>query len=224
MFKVDFQDIGLINYVDGWEYQEQLHRNLTSLSANHQSFAGFLLFCEHPHVYTLGNSGNPNHLLINQEFLNSIQATYVKTNRGGDITYHGPGQIVGYLIFNLRLLHLGIKQYIHLIEESIIRTLKEFHLNGERLEGATGVWLDASNKSKARKICAIGVRVSKGITMHGFALNVNTQLQYFQYIIPCGIQDKGVTSLQRELQANIDIENVKQILKNQILTTFNLTV
>ncbi len=224
MFKVDFQDIGLINYVDGWEYQEQLHRNLTSLSANHQSFAGFLLFCEHPHVYTLGNSGNPNHLLINQEFLNSIQATYVKTNRGGDITYHGPGQIVGYLIFNLRLLHLGIKQYIHLIEESIIRTLKEFHLNGERLEGATGVWLDASNKSKARKICAIGVRVSKGITMHGFAFNVNTQLQYFQYIIPCGIQDKGVTSLQRELQANIDIENVKQILKNQILTTFNLTV
>lgn len=224
MFKVDFQDIGLINYIDGWKYQEQLHQNVANISSSNQAFAGYLLFCEHPHVYTLGNSGNPNHLLINQDFLNSIQATYVKTNRGGDITYHGPGQIVGYPIFNLRLLNLGIKQYIYLLEESIIRTLKEYNLHGERLEGATGVWLDASDKSKARKICAIGVRVSKGITMHGFAFNVNTQLQYFQYIVPCGIQDKGVTSLQRELQTNIDIEKVKQTLQNQILNTFNLTI
>lgn len=224
MFKVDFQDIGLINYVDGWKYQEELHQKIANLPSDNQTFAGYLLFCEHPHVYTLGNSGNPNHLLINQDFLNSIQATYVKTNRGGDITYHGPGQIVGYPIFNLRLLNLGIKQYIYLLEESIIRTLKEFDLHGERLVGATGVWLDASDKSKARKICAIGVRVSKGITMHGFAFNVNTQLQYFQYIVPCGIQDKGVTSLQRELQTNIDIEQVKQILQKQILNTFNLTV
>lgn len=224
MFKVDFQDIGLKNYIDGWKYQEELHQNLANLPSDNQTFAGYLLFCEHPHVYTLGNSGNPNHLLINPDFLNSIQATYVKTNRGGDITYHGPGQIVGYPIFNLRLLHLGIKQYIYLLEESIIRTLKTFDLHGERLKGATGVWLDASDNSKARKICAIGVRVSKGITMHGFAFNVNTQLQYFQYIVPCGIQDKGVTSLQRELQTNIDIDQVKQILLKQILNTFNLTV
>jgi lipoyl(octanoyl) transferase len=191
MFKVDFQDIGLINYVDGWKYQEELHQSLANLPSDNQTFAGYLLFCEHPHVYTLGNSGNPNHLLINQDFLYSIQATYVKTNRGGDITYHGPGQIVGYPIFNLRFLNLGVKQYIYLLEESIIRTLKEFDLHGERLNGATGVWLDAADKSKARKICAIGVRVSKGTTMHGFVLTLIHNYSIFNTLYPVAYKTKA---------------------------------
>ncbi|MCX7862342.1 MAG: lipoyl(octanoyl) transferase LipB [Bacteroidales bacterium] len=223
MYSVEFQDIGLINYIDAWKYQEELFEKLSTNSENTNK-VGYLLFCEHPHVYTLGNSGNPNHLLINEEFLKSIQATYVKTNRGGDITYHGPGQIVGYPIFNLRILNIGIKRYVFLIEESIIQTLKYFDIVAERLEGATGVWIETNDKFRARKICAIGVRVSKGITMHGFAFNINTNLQYFQYIVPCGIQDKGVTSLQKELNKHIDIEMVKQVLKKNIIQIFNLTV
>lgn len=224
MFRADFQDIGQIEYKAAWSYQEELHRQVEIFRSNYSNKIGYLLFCEHPHVYTLGKNGNQNNLLINESFLNKIEATYVKTNRGGDITYHGPGQIVGYPIFDLQKLRIGIKIYVYNIEEAIIQTLKEYNITAERLLGSTGVWLDSKYPEKARKICAIGVRVSKGITMHGFAFNINTNLDYFNYIIPCGIQNKGITSLKKELNKNIDINEVKNKLKNHIANIFNLTL
>jgi len=169
-----------------------------------------VILCEHPHVYTLGKSGHENNLLINEEFLNKIQATFFKIDRGGDITYHGPGQLVGYPILDLDNHKVSLKQYIHTIEEAIILTIAEFGIIGTRFEGATGVWLDVG-KQNTRKICAIGVRASKFVTMHGFALNVNTDLTYFNYINPCGFVDKGVTSIQKELQREVSMEEVKRL-------------
>lgn len=225
MNRVEFQDIGLIEYKKAWDYQEELHAKLYNFRNNQESnFAGYILFCEHPHVYTLGNSGNVNNLLISEDFLKKIQASYYKTNRGGDITYHGPGQMVGYPILDLQKLNLGIKKYIYNIEEVIIKTLAEYQIEAQRLNGATGVWIDALNPQKARKICAIGVRVSRGISMHGFAFNINTNLDYFNYINPCGFKDKGVTSLQKELGRVVDMNEVKQKVLSYFTQIYNVAL
>ena len=224
MYFVEYKDIGLVEYKEAWDYQEQLHNKLLNESETGTNHIGYFIICEHPHVYTLGKSGNVNNLLINENFLKSINATFYKTNRGGDITYHGPGQIVGYPIININKLQIGVKKYIYNIEELIIKTLKEYNVNGIRLDKATGVWIINKDSKTAKKICAIGVRVSRGITMHGFAFNINTNLQYFNYIVPCGIKDKGVTSLSSELGKNIDINEVKNKLLKNFLEVFNLQI
>ena len=221
-----FEDLGLIDYKKAWDYQESVLAGLVSAKfdkqRNKKEIPGKLIFCEHPHVYTIGKSGSEENLLIHEEQLKAVNASYYKINRGGDITYHGPGQLVGYPVFDLDALGIGVKKYIFYLEESIILTLKEFGLKGGRLEGATGVWLDGDKRGNTRKICAIGVRVSRFVTMHGFAFNVHTNLDYFRYINPCGFVDKGVTSLQNELRTSVDMEYVKEVLKQEISNVFGL--
>lgn len=220
MQKVNFIDLGLKDFKDTWEYQESIFQktidikidnrrnNLDNKTSNH------FIFVEHPHVYTLGKSGNLSNLLLNEEQLSQKGATFYKINRGGDITYHGPGQIVGYPILDLDKFFTDIHKYLRFLEEVIIKTLTEYGLNAVRSDGETGVWLDAGTPF-ARKICALGVRTSRWVTMHGFALNVNTNLGYFDNIIPCGIKGKAVTSLEAELNRKIPIEEVKsKILKH----------
>jgi lipoyl(octanoyl) transferase len=211
---ISIENLGMIEYEKAWEYQKFCHQNQVRLKAGGENEPAFnrLLFCEHPHVYTLGKSGQESNLLINPDYLKSIGAAFYKTDRGGDITYHGPGQIVGYPIINLEQAKMGIRLYIHNLEECIILTLRDFNITAERMHGATGVWLDTGIKEKSRKICAIGVRVSRSVTMHGFALNVNTDLKYFNYINPCGLTGKGVTSMQKELGAGIGLEEVRKSL------------
>jgi lipoyl(octanoyl) transferase len=221
MNKAQYIDFGVKEYKAAWEEQERIHREIVAAKSAGGEIIHQLIFCEHPHVFTLGKSGQQNNLLINDDFLAKINASYYQSNRGGDITYHGPGQIVGYPIFDLEYLNIGVKEYIHKLEEAIILTLKEFRIEGTRLDGATGVWLD-TGKPSARKICAMGVRVSKAVTMHGFALNVNTDLKYFSYINPCGFVDKGVTSMQKELGHELNFEEVKNILKKQLIKVFHL--
>ena len=228
MQKVKFIDLGLIDYKQAWDYQEKLFAEVVdkkvanrTLPENEQETTdNFLLFCEHPHVYTLGNTGDKEHLLISENQLKEKNATYYKINRGGDITYHGPGQIVGYPILDLDNFFTDIHKYLRFLEEMVIRTLAEYGLTAERSAGDTGVWLDASNPAKARKICALGVRASRWVTMHGFALNVNVDLNYFGNIIPCGIVDKAVTSLDKELGRKVDEEEVKQKLKKHFSELF----
>jgi len=208
-----------MDYQEAWDYQEARFNSLVEFKidpAGKERPVQYLLFCEHPHVYTLGKSGDETNLLIRQDFLKKINATYYKTNRGGDITYHGPGQIVGYPILDLEYIGLGLKQYVSILEESIIELLGRYHIPTTRMEGATGVWLDVSHPVKARKICAIGVRSGRHVTMHGFALNVNTNLDYFTYINPCGFETKGVTSMAKELGNLQDMDQIKTELK-QIL-------
>lgn len=211
MKKFQFKDLGSVNYKDAWDFQEKLHAEIVQakISGRSDPFHGYLLLCEHPHVFTLGKSGQENNLLVNDEFLARINASYYRTNRGGDITYHGPGQIVGYPIIDLESKGIGIKKYIHLLEQIIIDTLGDFNISAERFEGATGVWIDTGKPELARKICAIGVRVSRLVTMHGFALNVNTDLNYFTYINPCGLNSYGVSSMEKELGGKLDMEEVK---------------
>jgi len=210
-----FQDLGIIEYGKAWNYQEERFQKLVDFK---RSPSGdnppdqYLIFCEHPHVYTLGKSGKEQNLLIPEDFLRKIGATYYRTNRGGDITYHGPGQIVGYPILDLEMLGIGLKQYIDLLERVIIALLQEYGIEGSSKQGATGVWLDAGHPARARKICAIGVRSSRYVTMHGFALNVNTNLDYFSYINPCGFQPGGVTSMEKELGETLDMEKTRQEL------------
>ena len=231
MKNVKFEDLGSIEYKNAWDYQEKTFAEYLKIKAENRDLCdnkqieieGKVLFCEHPHVYTLGKSGEQNNLLINDEFLNKIQATYVKTNRGGDITYHGPGQIVGYPIIDLERFNLQVKQYIGNLEESIILMLKEFGIDSERLQGATGVWLETET-GRARKICAIGVKASRFITMHGFALNVNTNLEYFNHINPCGFVNKGVTSMEKELGEKQNFEKVKDVLKEKIEQVFGMNL
>ncbi len=223
--KVHFYDWGITEYNEAWDRQETFFNGL--ISQKEQIRQGIpsitqqqhVVFCEHPHVYTLGKSGSENNMLLNAIQLQAQHATFVHTNRGGDITYHGPGQIVGYPILDLEALGLGLKSYIHLLEESIIESVKHYGLSATRLDGATGVWLDV-NTPRARKICAIGVKSSRYVTMHGFALNINTQLEYFNYINPCGFIDKGVTSLQKELGSIINFEEAKQVVKESIARVF----
>lgn len=225
--KVAFQDLGTQDYQPTWDYQEELlKKNLeTKISnrehpENQKMTDNHLLFVEHPHVYTLGKSGHEENLLASQDKLKEINATYVKVNRGGDITYHGFGQIVGYPILDLENFYTDIHRYMRDLEEVIIRTIAEYGLKGERSQGETGVWLDVG-KPYARKICAMGVKASRWVTIHGFALNVNTDMKYFEYIIPCGITDKQVTSLKRELEKDVDIEEVKSKIKKHFTDVFD---
>ena len=213
-----FQDLGLVNYPEAFEIQEKLMneiieikmQNRTSSTDEYLKTPNYFLLVEHPHVYTIGKTGQEENMLANSEKLKEIDATFVKTNRGGDITYHGFGQIVGYPILDLDNFKSDIFLYMRNLEEVIIRTIAEYGLIGERSEGETGVWLDVG-KPYARKICALGVKTSKWVTMHGFALNVNTDLRYFEYIIPCGIKDKAVTSLKRELEKEFTEEEVAEV-------------
>lgn len=223
MQTINFQDLGLIDYKQAWDYQEDVfakvlaHRNLSQ-----REHSGYLLFCEHPHVYTLGKSGHNNNLLISDQMLKQIGATYYHINRGGDITYHGPGQIVAYPIFDLEAMQINLKEYIHKLEDVVIATLKHFGIEATRLDGATGVWLDVGLKGKERKICAIGVRASRFVTMHGLAFNVNTNLDYFNYINPCGFVDKGVTSMQKEFGKEINLIEVKEVMYRNFETVFDV--
>lgn len=210
-------DLGLADYAETWDLQEKIlaetvrlkRENRDRLVDDQHPSRHVLLFCEHPHVYTLGKSGQEEHLLADGEQLSEIGATYHRINRGGDITYHGPGQLVGYPIFDLDHFFNDIHQYLRLLEEAIIRTCADYGIEAGRIEGLTGVWLDVHNPAQARKICAFGVRCSRWVTMHGFAFNVNSDLSYFNRIVPCGISDKGVTSLQQELGHALDFAEVR---------------
>ena len=222
MAAFNFTDKGLIDYKECWDLQEDLHAVVAAAkrSAGNPVAINHFLLVEHPHVYTLGKSGDEHNLLIRKDFLEKIGATYYRINRGGDITYHGPWQLVGYPILDLEYHHLGIREFIEKMEEAIIGTLAQFGIVGGRKEGATGVWLEADHPVRARKICAIGVRVSRFVTMHGFALNINTDLRYFSYINPCGFSAVTVTSLQQELGRRVDMEEVKEVLKAQFNKTY----
>ncbi|MFT3919352.1 lipoyl(octanoyl) transferase LipB [Cloacibacterium sp.] len=226
--KVKFEELGLKNYMDAFEYQQGLMDKIIEIKtknrdlpeeAEHEITPNYLLFVEHPHVYTLGKSGDEHNMLANEDKLKEIDATFVKTNRGGDITYHGFGQIVGYPILDLDNFKSDIHLYMRNLEEVIIRVIAEYGLKGERSVGETGVWLDVG-KPYARKICALGVKTSRWVTMHGFALNANTDLRYFEYIIPCGIKDKAVTSLKRELEREVNVEEVKEKIKKHFQDVF----
>ncbi|MFB0937681.1 MAG: lipoyl(octanoyl) transferase LipB [Urechidicola sp.] len=225
MQKVTFQDLGKKAYKDTWDYQSQLHQDAATIKSTNRKnntdlpTESHFLFVEHPHVYTLGKSGDLSNLLLNEKQLEEKGITFFKINRGGDITYHGPGQIVGYPILDLENFFTDIHKYLRLLEESIILTIAEYGLKGTRSEGETGVWLDVGTPF-ARKICALGVRASRWITMHGFALNVNTNLGYFDHIIPCGIRGKAVTSMQLELGKEIDVEEVKEKIKKHFCDLF----
>lgn len=222
MVEVKYIDWGTIAYEKAWKQQQELF--FKALEARREDKEeNYLVFCEHPHVYTLGKSGDEQNLLINHIQLMAAEATFHKVDRGGDITYHGFGQIVSYPILNLSCWKMGVKEYIHTIEESVIETLKAYGIEGGRLEGAIGVWIDVG-KPNVRKICAIGVKVSRHITMHGLAFNINTDLKYFQYINPCGFIDKGVTSLAKELGRPIDIEEAKERLKDNMVKCFNMNL
>jgi len=228
-YSVVYKDIGLKDYKETWDYQAGIFDKLVENKKKAIQEAkplkaepGTLIFVEHPHVYTLGKSGSENNLLLDYIQLRAKDASFYKIDRGGDITYHGPGQIVGYPIFDLEIIKVGLKEYIYMLEESIIKTVGEFGISASRLEGGTGVWLDPEVPGKARKICAIGVRASRYITMHGFAFNVNTNLAYFDNINPCGFTDKGVTSLEKELGVKQDFEAVKRIVKKNLQEIFNL--
>lgn len=211
------EDWGVMDYHAAWTKQEEIFaRNLQRKLKPETFSSGYLpenrfVFCEHPHVYTIGKHGGEQNMLLSKQQLTTIHASYYHINRGGDVTYHGPGQIVGYPLLDLEDLHLSLKDYVFCIEEMVIRTLRSYHLHAERLQGATGVWLDA-HRCDARKICAIGIRASRHLTMHGFALNVNTDLKYFSYINPCGFIDKGVTSIAKETGKTIDLKEVKNKL------------
>lgn len=218
-----FADLGLIEYGAAWQLQERLfYEVIQQKRAGISSTGNYLLFCEHPHVYTLGKSGSESNLLIDALQLKAKDAQFFRTNRGGDITYHGPGQIVGYPILNLEPIVKGAREYIEKLEEAVIRTLGHYGIRAERLSGATGVWLDTGKPGRTRKICAIGVRTSHWVSMHGFAFNINTDLRYFNYINPCGFTDKQVTSLSKELGEQTDINAVKSLLASQLAGVLGL--
>lgn len=225
--KTEFTDWGLMDYQDAWTRQEAVFDQTVAVKTRNRTDGlqlptpNYLVFCEHPHVYTLGKSGKPENLLLDKAGLEEKQATYYKINRGGDITYHGPGQIVGYPILDLDNFFTDIHLYLRTLEEAVILTLADYGIPSGRYPGFTGVWLDAGN-DKARKICAMGVRCSRWVTMHGFAFNVNTDLNYFGNIVPCGIDDKDVTSMQRELGRPLDIDEVKDRLKQHIALLFGM--
>ena len=230
MQPVLFRDLGLIDYKEAWEYQEKLFQELIERKLKNRALPveeqeqqhHYLLFCEHPHVYTLGRSGLESNLLLDEEGLKSIDAVFYKNNRGGDITYHGPGQIVGYPILDLDLFFTDIHKYLRFLEEAIILTLKDYNISAGRFPGYTGVWLDPEDEGQFRKICAIGVHLSRWVTLHGFAFNVNTDLKYFDHIIPCGIEDKAVTSLEKELGAKQNISEVKAKVKEHLGALFGM--
>ena len=220
--KVIFQDLGLTDYFDTWQYQTEIHQKLKDEKKiiNNPNPSHNLIFCEHHAVFTLGRSGSQENLIVSPEYLAENNIQFYKINRGGDITYHGPGQIVGYPIFDLDLFFNDVHKYVRLLEESVIQTLEHYNIRGYREPGYTGVWINSGYEK--RKICAIGVHLSRWISLHGFAFNINTNLDHFNYIIPCGIKDEGksVTSLEKELGAKQNIDEVKYILKNKISSIF----
>jgi lipoyl(octanoyl) transferase len=241
--KVRFHDLGLIAYQEAWDFQTKLFQETINLkTSDHQNAttselqnvntlqrpnietSNHLIFCEHPHVFTLGKSGDESNLLVPKDKLETINATYVPINRGGDITYHGPGQLVVYPIFDLENFFTDIHKFMRAMEEAVIQTLREFGIEAGRIEKLTGVWLDVSNPAKARKICAMGVKMSRWVTMHGLALNVNPDLNYFNYIVPCGIRDKAVTSMEKELGSKLDMEKVKLVLKEKLAKSFGAEI
>lgn len=219
----------MLDYQLAWDRQEQIFSETVAAKVanrtenTEKAVQNHLIFVEHPHVYTLGKSGQPENLLLDDSGLQEKQATYHKINRGGDITYHGPGQIVGYPILDLDNFFTDINLYLRTLEQAVIDTLAEYGIESGRYPGYTGVWLDPDNH-KARKICALGVRCSRWVTMHGFAFNVNPDLGYFKNIIPCGIDDKDVTSMKRELGAEVDVERVKQVLLRNIVKLFQMEI
>lgn len=228
--EVIFWDLGNIDYKKAWDYQEELLQSIIEIKiANRKNGSGeqkitpnYLLFCDHPHVYTLGKSGDQKHLLLNEAELNSKGIQYYKTNRGGDITYHGPGQIVGYPVIDLENFFTDIHKYLRLLEQAVIDTLEEYDIESGRIEGLTGVWLDHEKQVNPRKICALGVKTSRWVTMHGLALNVNSDINYFDYIVPCGIEDKAVTSMNIELGYELNKQEVSEKLKNHIVQLFKM--
>lgn len=228
--KVRFEDLGMIDYQAAWDYQEKLLTDTVAtktqnrkLSAEEQLITpNHLLFCQHPHVYTLGKSGHQENLLMNDEQLNAAGAQFYKINRGGDITYHGPGQLVGYPILDLENFFTDIHKYMRLLEEAIILTCADYGLSAGRIDGLTGVWLGHEDGQNPRKICAMGVKCSRWVTMHGFAFNINTDLNFFGNIIPCGISDKAVTSLQQELGRELTMNEVAEKLKGHLADLFDM--
>lgn len=222
------ENLGLIDYKEAWEYQEELFRSTIDLKImqrngdSAESTRNYVLFCQHPHVYTLGKSGKKEHLLLDAEGLNQHEATYYEINRGGDITYHGPGQLVVYPIFDLDHFFTDIHKYMRYLEEAVILTLQDYGITGERVEGLTGVWIEGDTP-RARKICAMGVKSSRWVTMHGIGFNINSDLSYFSHIVPCGIDDKAVTSMERELGRPIDLEEVANVFKEKLAAQFGFT-
>jgi lipoyl(octanoyl) transferase len=221
-----------LRYKQAWDYQQALFDAIVAQKSfmhkteedKQVATTNYLLFVEHPHVYTLGKSGSMNNLLLNENGLNEKGIEFFKINRGGDITYHGPGQIVGYPILNLDYFFTDIHRYMRSLEEVIIRTLSHYNIEGDRLPGFTGVWLDPADPAKARKICALGVKCSRWVTMHGWAFNVNTDLEYFNHIIPCGIDDKAVTSMEAELGHKMDYEEVKSVVRQEFENVFECSL
>ena len=228
--KVEFRDLGQLDYQEAWDYQEKLFAETVALKISNRSLApanqspsnNYMLFVEHPHVYTLGKSGKEENLLLDEKGLKAQQALYYKINRGGDITYHGPGQLVGYPILDLDNFFTDIHKYLRLLEEAIILTLADYGVSAGRIDGLTGVWIDHLEQKNPRKICAMGVKSSRWVTMHGFAFNVNTDISYFGHIIPCGIDDKAVTSLHLELGRAVDIQEVKGRVKHHLTNLFEM--
>ena len=228
--KVEFQDLGSIDYKKAWDYQESLFADIIKMKTDNRGkpveeqelTPNYLLFCEHPHVYTLGKSGSLQNLLVNEQQLKEKEAIFYKINRGGDITYHGPGQLVGYPILDLDNFFTDIHKYMRLLEDAIIDTLAEYEIVAGRIKGLTGVWLDHLEKKNPRKICAMGVRSSRWVTMHGFAFNINSNLDYFNYIVPCGISDKAVTSMQKELGREVNMAEVAAKVKSHLVSLFEM--
>jgi lipoyl(octanoyl) transferase len=226
--KTQFIHLGLVDYKTAWDYQLGIFQKILAVKSANMTLPheaqkptdNYVIFCQHPHVFTLGKSGDENNLLIRKENLDSIHASYYHTNRGGDITYHGPGQIVGYPIVDMENFFTDIHKYMRLMEEAVIRTLSGYGIAAGRIPGLTGVWIDADQPVNARKICALGVKTSRWVTMHGFAFNINTDLRYFDYIIPCGIREKSVTSMEKELGGKQDVAQVERILKENLREQF----
>ncbi len=236
-----FQDLGIINYKSAWDYQEELVKKNIDVKSAHRKLLqnpdnafptygyelptkNYLLFCEHPPVYTLGKSGHMENVLMNEAEMEEKEVEFFKTNRGGDITFHGLQQVVGYPIIDLEKFYTDIGKYLRSLEEVIILTISEYGIKGERSKGETGVWIEPGIAGRERKICAMGIRCSRWITMHGFALNVNTDLSYFNNIIPCGILNKQVTSIEKELGNNVNFQEIKEKLKTNFARVFNVNI
>ncbi|MGC1240533.1 MAG: lipoyl(octanoyl) transferase LipB [Chryseosolibacter sp.] len=228
--KAKFIHLGLVDYKEAWDYQAEIFNKILAVKIDNRSQPeqaqkptdNYVIFCEHPHVFTLGKSGKEENLLIPKEKLDSIHSKYYHINRGGDITYHGPGQIVGYPVIDMENFFTDIHRFMRLMEEAVIQTLAEYRIEAGRIAGLTGVWIDPDDPGRARKICALGVKTSRWVTMHGFAFNVNTDLRYFDYIVPCGITEKSVTSMERELGGRQDMLRVEEILKEKFRQQFGM--
>ncbi len=224
-----FIDLGLVDYQEAWDFQEKLFADTIALKIQNRNLheedqketPNYLIFCEHPHVYTLGKSGDPENLLLDYEGLQKHAARYYKINRGGDITYHGPGQLVGYPLLDLENFFTDIHKYLRLLEEAIILTLADYGIEAGRIPGLTGVWIDHVAQQNPRKICAMGVKTSRWVTMHGFAFNVNADLSYFDHIVPCGIDDKAVTSLHQELGRAVAMEEAAAKVRGHLAGLFD---